>query len=444
MDAKYGCGYCHRKSIRELKPEDLYKKYTKRYMNSSVILPSQAQSYNVCVEFAKDWFLEKFPENYFNSIYVEGKYSYDEFRKFSKIDEQLKKTNPILAIVPTINIEHSRDWIDSSPEIPMMLRRSKMEGCFFNDEDKAIHLQIIFKTILMNFSYKIRLDTKSEQLDMAEFIKLKHRAGYTETRTLSLDMHVPKEIIAQIAIDNGFSIDENLNIKDPFLFINYLNSHSLIPFIYKLRYDNGNNEFFIRVPNCHAHIKCELPSIDDGERDNMITTNYNVDFSIEVEMLSPYCYNYFSQKEQKCITGKPINVDGTLTVMKYIKTDVPDFDEHHWELFTTTEYLVEEDDLKKPLVIDFNEFFAESDLKLIMEYTKSKAINPACFINFKFYNDGIERIYDVDWGAMKCMICNITNITTVIAVYCDLNYINNTLNYLKSNDKRIQNTTGRE
>ena len=61
------------------------------------------------------------------------------------------------------------------------------------------------------------------------------------------------------------------------------------------------------------------------------------------------------------VTGKPINVDGTLTVMKYIKTDVPDFDEHHWELFTTTEYLVEEDDLKKPLVIDFNEFFAESN-----------------------------------------------------------------------------------
>ena len=90
---------------------------------------------------------------------------------------------------------------------------------------------------------------------MAEFIKLKHRAGYTETRTLSLDMHVPKEIIAQIAIDNGFSIDENLNIKDPFVFINYLNSHSLIPFIYKLRYDNGNNQMVlvVRNPNRRDH-----------------------------------------------------------------------------------------------------------------------------------------------------------------------------------------------
>ena len=64
-------------------------------------------------------------------------------------------------------------------------------------------------------------------------------------------------------------------------------------------------------------------------------------------------------------------------------------------------------------------------------------INPAVFINFKFFNDTIERAYQIDWNYMKCTICNVTNLTTVIAIYCDKEFINNYLISKQYNNSRI-------
>lgn len=422
--------------MRELSLKDIYTRQQPRIYRSSLILPSQYQSYAICTEFAKEWFLEKFANNFFNSIFVEGKHSFDEFRKFSSIDEKLKRINPILAIVPAIDVAHNRNWVDSTPEMPMLLRRSRFDGTFFNDVKacNSLHLQVIFQTILMNFTYKMRVNTRAEQLDLFNFIKIKHRAGYSETRELALDVHVPKEIIAQIACDNGFKVDSQLNVDKPLNLLKYLNAHSYIPFVYKLRYSNGNNEFFIKVPNCVAHIKSELPNIDEGERQNTITTNYTIEFNVEIEMTAPYAFTYFSQCEQKYlnITGKEVNVDCGISVLRAVKTDIPQYDEHIWKLLLTTEYLVEEEDIGTEISIDLNGLFAGTDLEKIINHTKSIGINPSIFINIKLFNNGLERCFTLDWKTLTCKITGpIDNITTVIALYCDVEYINNTLAQLK-------------
>ena len=421
--------------LREIKPADLCKGYTNRYLLSSVILPSQYQAYSLCTEFAKEWFLDKFNKNYFNSIYVEGKHSFDEFRKFSEIDDQLKRVNPILAIVPVIDMSHNRDWIDSTPEIPLNLRRTKMEGTFFNDLEKGIHVQLMFKTIKMSFNYKIRLNTRAEQLDMFEYIKIKHRAGWSESKEVSLDIHVPKEIMVQMAYDAGIQIKDNL-ITEPIKLLNYANSHSYLPFLYKMRCVNGNNEFFVKVPNCMVHLKSEMPSMDDGERQNALTTNYTIDFNVEFEMTAPYMYTYYSQKEQTHIIDEGISQDNTIVIMKSVRTQIPDFDEHKWQLYTTTEYMVDKEDLNQELEIDFDEFFEGTDLKEIMHYTKNIALHPSVFINFKFFNDGEPKEYEMDWTNMKCKLKGeIYNVTTVIGIYCDMAYINNVMTNLEDMDK---------
>lgn len=410
-----------------------------RCMRSSVTIPSQYHAYSICTQFAKNWFLEKFPEKYFNSVYVSGKHSFDEFKKFSNIDDKLKRTNPLLAIVPNINTEYNREWIDSMPSIPLAMRRSKIDDSFFNDTCKNIHLQIMFKTILMNFSYRVRLDTKAEQLDMVEFIKLNHRAGWSESRNINLDIHVPKPIIAQIAYDNGFKLSKDYEVLDPHNFLRYLNSNSLIPFMYKYRCSTGKNEFFIKVPNCVVHIKSELPSVDDGERDNMILTNFNIEFSVEFEMSAPYLYTYFSACPQSFLKENIIPTDDMVTsVMEFRKTIIPPKDHNNWDLMVTTEYLVEDEDLNKPLEIDFNEYFKQTELRTIIDYCLDIHINPAVFINFKFFNDGLEKNYTLDWACMKCTVCPITNLTTAIAIYCDKEFINNILlNRQNNKDSRI-------
>lgn len=435
---KYGFEPVNSHGLRPLHVGDITKSKTPRMMRTSIILPSQHQSYAVCVEFAKNWFLEKFSDNYFNSVYVEGTHGFDEFRKFSTINQQLKRANPLLAIIPSIDMSHNRQWVDSIPEMPLLLRRSNIEGTFLNDVKKGLYCKIIFKTILMNFTYKIRLDTKAQQLDMAEYLKLYHRAGWTQSKDIAIDVHVPKQIITQIAFDNGFKVYENGDIAEPMKVLEYLNSNSYIPFIYKLRCSTGNKEFFIRVPNCMVHIKSEMPQLDDGERQNAILTNYNIDFQIEIEMTAPYCYTYFSEKNQPYLIQKPTyNNYDKIAVMAAVRTIIPDLNCNSWPVIVTTEYDVDEEDIGKPIDIDFNEFFQGHDLEKIINYTKDIAVSPSIFLDFIMFNDGIEVPYNMDWDNMICHIKTpITNCKIVIGIYADRKYINDTLIYLTEIDKK--------
>ena len=426
--------------LRPFNPNDIYNNKTPKLMITSVILPSQQQAFAVCTEVILQWFLDKYKDDYFNSVYVDGTHSFDEFRKLSKINQQMKKTNPLLALVPSIDPSYNRDWIDSTPEIPMLLRRSRFEGIFLSDvqHNKGLHLQLIFKTIKMNFTFKIRLSTRGQQLDMMEFIKVKHRAGWSETLTRDMDIHVPKEIISQIAFDNGFDLTEGGNPKNPIEVLNYLNTHSLIPFMYKLRCTTGNDEYFIKVPNCTVHIKSELPTMDDGERNNMISSNYNIEFPLEVEMTAPYCYTYFSQKDTHMyLNAGPISNDATITIMQASLTIIPPEDRNHWALLTTTEYGVDEEDIGKPLDIDFKELFIGTEIGMVLDYTQRIAISPAVFLNFMMFNDSKPLKYTMDWGKMIAHIEEgIAVDRTVIGIYVDMKYVNDTIIFVKELDTK--------
>jgi hypothetical protein len=435
------------KGLRPITPDDLNKKFTERTLLSSVTLPSQYSSYSICTEFAKEWFLEKFGDHYFNSVYVEGSHTFDEFRKFSDINAQLKHSNPLLAIIPTIDMSHNREWIDTNPELNMMMRRSRMEGTFFEDvrHNRGLHLQIQFKTILMQFTYKIRLDTKAEELDMMEFIKFKHRAGMTETRELSLDVHVPKRIISQIAFDNGIKMYDDGTPIDSSEMLKYLNSHSLIPFLYKLRCSTGNNEYFIKVPDCVAHIKSDFPNGDDGERQDMLMTNYNIDFGVTIEMTAPYCYTYYSQQEQNWIhKAAPIDPNKHyICIMQSAKTDVPTEDENHWKMITTepVQYEVDETDLGTEIDIDFKEQFDRTDIERVIKYTLDMSLNPYLFMNFKVFNDAEECGYTFDWNNLIMHVNRkLTNQVLVIGIYCDNGYIMETIKHIDELDTNTSRT----
>ena len=197
----------------------------------------------------------------------------------------MKRANPVLAIVPQMDLAHNRNFIDTNMTIGGYLRRSRMEGTIFGDQrpEKGLYLAVQFKTILMNFTYRIRNDTKGQMLDDMEYIKYRHRAGLTENQYIPLDIHVPKKIISQIAFDNGIATDDFSGPRDPDEMLKYLNSRSLVPFLYKRVNATGNNEYFIRIENCGVHIKAEMPTGDEtGERQDAEHTAYILDFSVEI------------------------------------------------------------------------------------------------------------------------------------------------------------------
>lgn len=427
------------KGLRKINPFELYESKSDRMLRSSVMLPSQYNSYAVCTEFARDWFLDKFPANYFNSIYMDGSKSFDQFRMFSKINEQIKRKNPLLAIIPTIDLTHNRNFIDTNMELTGHLRRTRMEGTIFADKypTKGKYLAIQFKTILMNFTYRLRLDTKAEQLDMVEFIKYKHRAGMTETQYIPLQIHVPKKIIAQMAFDMGFELDDFSGPKDVTNMLKYLNSHSIVPFLYKRRNATGNGEYFILIDNCTAHIKSELPNADEnGERQDAETTNFTIDFSIEVEMTAPYCYTYYSQYDQNIISSEEFKSDETaIVLMKSVRAELPPTNEAGWDQIVKTDYIVENDDLQDYVHIEFAELFEGSEILDIINYTKYISLSPSLFIDFIIFNNYSFKDYEIDWDKNEIVLKEkCTHPEFIIGIYCNMEYVNNVRIHHNGND----------
>ena len=417
------------KGMRRANIADLYQPKTPRLLLTSVTLPSQYNAFATLTEYAKYWFLEKFPPQFFNSVFVDGSKSFDQFRMFSDIHQQLKRTNPLLAITPTIDTQHNRQFVDTNMELGGHLRRTRMEGVFFSDNrpGKHMHLALQFKTILMTFTYKMRLDTKAQQLDMIEFIKYKHRAGMTETATMPLEIHVPRKIICQIAFDNGMLKEDYSDVKNPDDMLRYLNSHSSVPVIYKRRNATGTYEFFIRVENCVAHTKAEFPQGDDGERVDHEHMNFTLDFNTEVEMTAPYNYTYYSEMEQNIInSGDLIKDETAIVLMRAARADLPECNEAGWNRMLKTEYIVETEDLKhQPIEIKFAELL-EGELRSIIDYTKDMHLNPSLFLDFIIFNDGRFKNYELDWDTFTMKITErCTHPGFVIGMYIDMKYVNN-------------------
>ena len=64
-----------------LKPLDIdaFKSKNSKTLYRSICVPSATQSYSLCVEFMKKWFLTKFPPDTFKSIYTDGKNSCEAY-----------------------------------------------------------------------------------------------------------------------------------------------------------------------------------------------------------------------------------------------------------------------------------------------------------------------------------------------------------------------------
>lgn len=413
----------------ELRSIDLYKRPKRRLLRSSITLPSQYNAYNVCIEFVRDWFLDKFPEKYFNSVYVHGSKAFDQFRMFSKIDQQLKRTNPLLYIAPDIEIDYNRNFVDMNLEPNGLLRRARVDGQIFADRrpNKNLFLTLQMKTILMKFKFGMRVDTDAIQMQLIEFIKNKHRAGLTETQHIPLDIHVPKSIIRQMAFDNAIDIDGNEPASADEM-LRYLNSYALVPFLYKRMNATGTYEYFCRIENCTVHIKSEIPTRDaSGNADNLEKINFTPEFDIEVEMMAPYIFAYYSEKEQHIINKNQLSKEDTaIVLMKAVRSDLPETNEAGWPKLVTTEYIVDMEDLKNNITINFKDII-QGELLRIIDYTRSVALSPSLFMDFIIFNDGEYRDYILDWDSCSLALKDkVTHPGFIIGIYADMKYVNET------------------
>ena len=235
----------------------------------------------------KRWFISLFDKNPFKSIYVDGKNIFDDYRRLSAV-ELLKRERPALAIMPVFDWQFNNDNVDMYQfGTKLYQTRGLYNNAFYKDSDHNSFLGIMMETIFMEFTFRIRLETRAQQLDMFKYLQLAGRIGNTTGEDVSLDFHIPYDIMIAIAEDAGFEIipkDPNSEISYPRVkniqaFLAHLNTHSQIPFLYKMRAINGRNEFFIRMDRMYVHVRPTNLTGDDGERESFMSNNFALEMT---------------------------------------------------------------------------------------------------------------------------------------------------------------------
>ena len=408
-------------------------------------LPSYVHGYSLAIEYMRDWFLKKFPHNYFKTVYVNGSHVLDNWKNWNNYN--IKREKPMLAIVPTLNYDWDRENLDMyMGDAEMILHQSNYDNSFFKDYYNMTFIYLRLREMEMNFNFKVRVNTRAQQLDLFNKMELWFRIGSTQQDNISADFHIPTDIIIQLARDTHFEIDEKTQLpKDIPSFINYLNQHSSAPIVFKMRAINQNPAFFIRARNLFTHISIrDKISLDDGERDGKLETNYHLEMQVRLRMPIPHFYAYMAEIPiaDRIVIGEKKPALGIYTINNY---DIKPENEVGWPSVVVTSYFAEIGDKE----IDISSLFdsREWPVAKVMKADLAVGISPSGFLDVKvFHNNGNSMParaanYHVDFRTMKIYLEEevIEKINYDIAIYADMAYVNSRLTTMEMYEKdRVQ------
>lgn len=421
-------------------------------LHRNLRIPSTAQSYSLCIEYMRRWFLSLFDKNPFNSIYVDGKNIYDDYRRLSS-SELLRRKRPALAIVPNIDWSFNNDNIDLYQFGTTLYHpRGLFTNSFYKDADHNSYLGIAMETLFMEFTFKIRLETRAQQLDMFKYIQLAARVGSTYGEDVDLDFHIPYDIMIGLAKDAGFAVTypENADTAYPKIenikaFLSHLNSHSQIPFLYKMRTINGKNEFFIRMQAMHVHVRSTDIRADDGEREALMSNNFNIELSAEVRFPAPKFYAYYTNNASNITTvfsswRQPTGIVSAFYAFKGI--DIPNENSYGWPKYLETTYEDDINNVDKQLNIDMTELLMEKELGETIRHCIETGISPSIFCDIFILNGGEHIHGTMDWSNLVFTSKNpVRSPNSYIALYIDMQFINDYINCNRdATENRLQTT----
>ena len=413
-----------------------YTKFHDIELYGNLATPSTVHGYSLAIEYMKKWFLDKFENDYFKTIYINGKHVFDDQRKDNK---KITIEKPAIAITPAVNYEFDRDTLDlylGGRDI-ISRRSTYYQDAFFQDHSKNIYLGIKLRQLEMPFNFRIRVSSKAQQIDLYEYMKLAFRVKATQGEYLSMDFHIPYNIMMEIATSSGFEIitdDRNKRVKDIIGFLNYLNSNSKLPFLYKYRCINGNSEFFIRLNNVYVHISnLDDLQLDDGDKQGQIDNNFHIELSTILQIPIPHFYYFYSDKSLQFKYKEENKLYG---LYAFNDIEPPNKNEKDWDQYLSTEYSEESLYLE---TIEFKELLENKELMKIIKLTVDTGLSPSVFMDIKIYNALNQIPITIDWENYIININQkIREPRSKITIYTDLKYINDKLAMLQdANNTRI-------
>ena len=422
---------------REVKFKDVS---CEKQLNRNITVAPLHQSYALCVEYMKHWFLQKFDSDFFSWIHVDGSHVFGNITKLTRqeIMSHNSDDKAALTIIPTIDDDYNRDRLDQNLfGLDQFINTTKIDKAFLQDPVNHKYIMMKMDMMLLNFTYRVKVPSRAMQLDIQKYMKLAFRTNLSETQDVDLDYVMPYPMMLFIARDLGFEIKDD-RICEPIKFLTYLNSRSYIPITYRRSNVNAREEYFVRVDHLPVRLLIKDVTKDDGDKYGHLSDNFNIEMQVEVRFPSMQLFIYFTKEEFTSISfGKEAyNIDNTLMMSLHYYDDPPAVNDKGWKLTINAQWEEEKPSL---INIDLNELF-DGELSQISNYLVSKFISPNVFIDIQIYSAGMKlEDVNIDWCNMKLTAKNPTNkLVSTLAIYIDLDYLNSVrVESYKGNNSKV-------
>ena len=410
-------------------PRDFFEYKPKLYEGLQVA--SYVHGYSLAIEYMKKWFIDKFGSTYFKYVYVNGSHVLDEWKHFNNYN--IRREKPMLAIVPTVDYDYDREKIDSYlMDQKIMLKRSNFQQSFYKDYDVMNFLYVHMKELKMDFGFKVRVNTRAQQQDLYQKMMLWFRVGATQKEFITADFHIPYEIMLNIAKSVGFEIVDDciVNVCE---FVNYMNKHSDLVIMFKMRSINQRPEFFVRAQNLRAHITVmDNLQLDDGERQGKLETDYHVEMRTEFRIPIPYFYAYFSQEplDYMITVNERSGIKPVYTIDPY---EILPQNEDGWGQIAVTGYMTDVGEQH----IDMSPILKNGgNVEKVIEHSLRNGISPERFLDLRMYRgDELHRRIPIQMDWEHCILHlnepEKVSEDTDIVIYGDKGYINDVIDTLE-------------
>lgn len=409
-------------SYREVKFEDVVME---KQLNKNITVAPLHQSYALCIEYMRHWFLQKFSEDFFSWIHTDGSHVFGEMAKLDKknIMTHMSDDKATLTIIPTIDDDYDRDKLDMNLfGLDQFINKTKIDKSFFQDPINHKYIMMKMDMMLMNFTFRVKVASRAIQLDVQKYMKLAFRTNLSESKDVDLDYVLPYPMMLFIAKDLGFEIKED-RIVEPIRFLTYLNSRSYIPITYKRSNATAREEYFVRVDHLPVRLLIKDVIKDDGNRYGHIADDFGIEMQVEARFPSMQLYIYFTKEEftKISIGNEAYNIDNTLMMSLHYYDDPPPINNKGWKLTINAQW---EEEKPGDINIDLNDLF-DGELSQISNYLVNKFISPSVFIDIQLYSCGMKLDTNINWGDMKLHAFNPTEkLVSTIAIYINLEYLN--------------------
>lgn len=416
-------------------PTDYFMYRPKLYRK--LALPSYVHGYSLAIQYMRDWFKSKFPKNYFKTIYINGKHVLSDWKQFNNYN--IKREKPMLSIVPTVDFDYDRERLDLyQGDTTLFLRTSNYEQSFFRDYENKQFLYVRPRALKMNFGFRVRLNTRSEQLDQYNRMELAFRIGSTQHSRCSVDFHIPDECIIALAKNVGFDLVLNadnvlcLQKGDICELVNYLNKHSDLPIIYKYRGINQKPGFFMRMDNLYTHISClDKLQMNDGDQVGKLYDNFDIEMTAILTIPVPHFFVLFDQEYKNTKMEIHDNADEYMSLYTINPFQIPPTNENGWNQFALTSYMTDKDES----FIDVTSILeGGGNITKVLDYTIKSGISPRLFMDIRVYleaadDESKEVPIEIDYEKKYIYIQQPYHEEKVLelAFYVDMKYVNDTI-----------------